>query len=149
MLLIIGHKKSSLLFKIETYPIATHMQTGEVINAQPTQYSVTTEPFQIAIDNIMGIAKATSETIDEWQKYNIKLKLECLSLYTNRISINNTRWAFYINLLTVLLAISLSVFFLIANDPFNLYKEKRNLNFKIMTLEQENNILKSKIEKPK
>ncbi len=134
-------KNRLFLFKIEAYPIATHTQTGQVITAQPNQYFVTTEPFQISIDGILGIARAISDTIDEWHKYSMKLKTQYLDLYINRLSVRNTKWVFYINLLTVLLAVSLSAFFLISNDPFNLYKKNRELESKILMLEHQNELL--------
>jgi len=84
-------KNNLFLVRFEAYPTATHTKTGEVINTQPVLYFVTTESFQIAINAILEIAKSTVGTIDEWQKYNIKLKEGYLNLFLNRLTISNTK----------------------------------------------------------
>ncbi len=109
-----------LLFKIETYPYLIDEKTSQTIPAHPRQYYLTIEPFQITVTNIIAIAKATSDTINEWHKYAIKLKSQYLELYTSRFSRN-------IHILTIILAIVLSALFLVASDPFNLYKENMKL----------------------
>lgn len=126
-----------LLYKIETYPYFEDTKTGQTIATQPIQYSITIEPFQILVSNIVGIAKSTSETIHEWHKYAMKLKLEYLNLSTSRLSI----WT---NILTIVLAITLSAFFLVVNDPFNLLKENRELKMKIAEFEKQELRIKEK-----
>lgn len=133
-----------LLYKIETYPYLTNVKTGQTAVTFPPQYTITIEPFQILVTNIVGVAKATSETINEWHKYAMKLKLDYLNLYTKRLSIINTRWLFGFNILTIILAVSLSAFFLFANDPFNLLKENRKLKSEVMMLKEEVASLKTK-----
>ena len=116
---LIGINNNLLLYKIETYPYLTNIKTGQTVITHPPQYSITIEPFQILVTNIVSVAKGTSETILEWHKYAQKLKSQYLDLYTNKFSIN-------IHILTIFLAISLSVFFLVASDPFNLYKKMQS-----------------------
>ena len=123
-------KNDLLLYKIETYPYMTHVKTGQTAALPPTQYTITIEPFQILVTNIVGVAKATSESILEWHKYALKLKAQYLDLYTTKFSVN-------IHLLTIILAFSLSAFFLVASDPFNLYRENRKLKSEIITLKGE------------
>ena len=144
---LLAVKNNLFLYKIEGYPFVTNVQTGQTISAQPRQYFLTTEPFQITINNIISVASATSGTIDEWHKYAMNLKSQYLDLYINRLSIKNSRWAFCINLLTVLLAVALSAFFLIANDPFDLYKKNRDLELRNKTLEIENQALRLNTKK--
>jgi hypothetical protein len=118
------------LYKIETYPYLTNVKTGQIMATHPPQYTITIEPFQILVTNIVGVSKATSETIHEWHKYALKLKVQYLDLYTTKFSIN-------IHILTIILAVSLSAFFLVASDPFNLFKENRKLKSEIVTLKEE------------
>jgi len=131
-----------LLYKIETYPYLTDTKTNQTIAAHPKQYYLTIEPFQILVNNIVAVAKPTSETIHEWHKYALKLKSQYLELH-------NTRSAKNIHILTIILAISLSAFFLFANDPFNLIRQNSELRNKIMILKNELKSLKSREVKSK
>ncbi|MFH1081258.1 MAG: hypothetical protein V1766_13540, partial [Pseudomonadota bacterium] len=58
-----------------------------------------------------------------------------------------TKLVLFIQMLTIVLAISLSAFFLLARDPFNLIKENNTLKSEVGSLKQENALLKSKFEK--
>ena len=133
---LVNVNNNLLLYKIETYPYLTNVKTGQTAATFPNQYNITIEPFQILVTNIVGVAKYTSETIHEWHKYAMKLKLDYLDLYTKRLSIINTRWILWFNILTIILAVCLSAFFLFANDPFNLFKENRKLKSEIVTLKE-------------
>jgi len=151
----INHQCSSLmavknhlfLYKIEGYPFITDVKTGQTIACQPPQYFLTTEPFQIIINNIIGVAKALSDTVHEWHKYNMNLKSKYLEIYVKSLSLRNTKLGLFIQMLTVFLAISLSAFFLIARDPLDLKKQNNALTSKVEVLKQENKILKIKAEK--
>jgi hypothetical protein len=140
---LLAVKNHLFLYKIQGYPSVTNIETGKITPGYPQQYSLTTEPFQILITNIVGVAKATSETIDEWHKYAMQLKLQYLNLYTKKLSIKSTNVVLYFQIGTILLAIFLSAFFLVANDPFNLFKNNQELKRKVSILESENAQLKS------
>lgn len=140
---LVGINNKLLLYKISAYPYLENIKTGQTVATHPPQYNITIEPFQILVTNIVGVAKATSETIHEWHKFAQKLKSQYLNLYTNRLSIKNTKLVLFIYILTIILAVSLSAFFLFANDPFNLYKENQKLKNTIQKLENENQKLKN------
>jgi len=140
-------KNFLFLYKIEGYPFIVDPKTGQSIAQQPQQYFLTTEPFQIVINNIIGVAKALSDTIHEWHKYNMDLKSQYLKIHVNNISLRNTKLVLFIQLLTIILAISLSAFFLMARDPFNLIKENNTLKSEVSSFKQENALLKLKFEK--
>lgn len=132
-----------LLYKINTYPYLTNQSTGEVIATHPKEYYLTIEPFQHYIHNIVEVSKATIDSIQEWNKSSQKLKTQYLDLYNERLSLRNTRAILFINILAILLAVSVSAFFLTANDPFNLYKANENLKKENLFLkEQIKNITK-------
>ena len=139
-------KNRLFLFKIDSYPLLTNVKTGQVIATHPPQYTMTTEPFQIIVENIIGVAKGTSETISEWQKYSMKLKNQYLELYTSRLSIRNTSIVLFIHVLTIILAIALSAFFLVANDPLNLYKENKSLKARLADRDLENPALQEQLK---
>ena len=122
-------KNHLFLFKIEGYPFITNNKTGETTACQPQQYFLTTEPFQIVINNIMGVAKALSDTVHEWHKYTMNLKSKELDIYVNRLSLRNTNLVLFIQLLAIVLTISLSAFFLMARDPFNLILLRHIINY--------------------
>jgi len=135
-----------LLYKIETYPYITNVKTKQTAVTAPVQYSITIEPFQILVTNIVFVARWTSESINEWHKHTLKLKSQFLDLYISRVNLKNTKYVLYFQLLTVILAIALSAVFLFANDPFNLYKENQNLKRAKTELEFENINLKNIIK---
>ncbi|MBU1121572.1 MAG: hypothetical protein KKF54_02585 [Candidatus Omnitrophica bacterium] len=131
-----------LLYKVETYPYFEDTKTGQVITTHPKEYFLVIEPFQILVTNIVNVAKTTADTITGWRTQALKLKSQYLDLYTNRLSIKNTKLVLYIQILTIILAIVLSAFFLTANDPFNLYKENQKLKQSIKVVAEENIKLK-------
>ena len=133
-------KNDLLLYKINTYPYITKIKTGETIAAHPQEYYLTIEPFQNYIYNIIEVSKATIDSIQEWNKSTQRLKNQYLELYNTRLSLRNTRAILLINILAIILAVSVSAFFLTANDPFNLYKSNENLK-------KENYLLKEQIKK--
>ena len=137
-------KNKLFLYKINGYPILTDAQTRQTIATQPEQYYLTTEPFQLLVSNIVAVAKSTSDSIHDWHNYAMKLKSQYLDLYINRLSIRNTQKTLCIQICTMLLAISLSAYFLFANDPFNLFKKNLELKKEIGQLKEEINILKNK-----
>jgi hypothetical protein len=139
-------KNKLFLFKIEGYPFISNAKTGETVACQPQQYFLTTEPFQIIIGNLVAVAKATSDTVHEWHKYNMSLKSKYLSIYESSISLRNSRLVLFIQLFTIFLAISLSAFFLITRDPLDLIKKNNILKNEIVNLTQENKSLKSNIK---
>lgn len=139
-------KNHLFLYKIEGYPFITDANTGQTFAGHPQQYFLTTEPFQIIINNIMNVAKALSETIHEWHKYNMNLKSQYLSIYVNGLTLRNTKLILFIQMLTIFLAIALSSFFLIARDPFDLMKKNTSLKSEVGVLRQENILLKSKFK---
>jgi len=121
-----------LLYKIETYPFLTNIKTGQTAVTFPPQYALTVEPFQLLVSNIVGVSKAITETVNDWHKYFLKLKSDYLDLHIKRLSVSNMRWLFAFNVTTIVLAVVLSAFFLLANDPFNLIKENRVLKSQIV-----------------
>lgn len=145
-----------LLYYVQAYPYMIEEKTGRTISTFPPQYEITTKPFDILVANIVGVAKATSDSILEWVRYSEKIKNQYWDLQINRLNVKNSKLALYINFSTVLLAIFLSVFFLVANDPFNLLKENRKLKRDNVELNKENiglkqilNSLSSAERKPK
>jgi len=147
---IINTKNTLLLYKIEGYPIIKDLNTGEINLPRPIKYELTTEPFQVTIDNIFLVAKATSETINEWHKQEVmQSKRQFVDLYIAGIKLKNSRLILFIQILTIILAISLSAFFLFANDPFNLMKDNSSLRKKIILLEQGNQIKNTKTSEAK
>jgi hypothetical protein len=72
-----------------------------------------------------------------------------LDLFINNNKLKNNRIILYIQILSILAAISLSSFFLTANNPFNLYLNNKELKVKLENLKNENNSLKSLINEQK
>jgi hypothetical protein len=142
-------KNRLFLFKIEAYPHITNQQTGQTIAHIPNQFFLTIEPFQIVIQNILSVCKATSDTIHGWHKENMNIKAQFLDLYNNKITLRNNRIILLIQIVTILLAVALSAFFLSANDPFNLIRENKDLKENWKSLGSENRILKEQLLKLK
>jgi hypothetical protein len=137
---LMNTKNILFLYKIVGYPNVKNLQTGEIKSNRPAQYELTIEPFQIAIDNIFQVAKSTSETIHEWHKQVMQSKTQFVDLYNAGIKLRNSKLILFIQILTIILTISLSFFFSLAKDPFNLVKENSSLRNKIILLEQDSHI---------
>jgi len=146
---LLAVKNNLFLFKIEGYPFIVNKQTGQTTAALPVQYFITTEPFKIAIDQIMSVADATSKTIHEWHKHTMESKSQYINLYAKNISIRNNKIIAFIQVLTIIFAIILSAFFLTANDPFGLLKRNQELNREIKKLENDKLSLETEINKIK
>ena len=142
---LIEVKNRLFLFKIESYPHILNQRTGETIANIPEQYYLTIEPFQIAIQNIASVCKATSESIHGWHKQTMNIKSQFFDLYNNKITLRNNRLILLIQIIIIFLAIALSSFFLSANDPFNLFKENQELKREVKVLKNENHLLKNQL----
>ena len=113
-----------------------------MIATHPNEYYITIEPFNNFVENIVGVSKATIESIQDWNKTNQKLKNQYLDLYNTRLSLRNTKAVLLIHILAIILAVSFSTFFLTANDPFDLYKTNKELKAEITSLKEELNVKK-------
>ncbi|MGO9021704.1 MAG: hypothetical protein ACLQVJ_25490 [Syntrophobacteraceae bacterium] len=122
-------------YKLAAYPTISHLESGQSASLKPAQYIITTEPFQVDIDNIVSVANVTSASIQTWHTHNMKLKNQYVQLYTTHISLKNSTRIFVVQLLTIVLAISLSAFFLFSRDPLSLMKENLQLKRHINQLE--------------
>ena len=138
-------KNRLFLFKIEAYPHILDQRTGQTITNIPHQFYLTTEPFQIAIQNIAFVCKATSETVHEWHRQTMNMKSQFLNLFNNKITLRNNRLILLIQILTIFLAITLSAFFLSANDPFNLIKKNQELKSSVKVFEDKNQLLRNQL----
>ena len=127
-----------LLYKIQAYPFLINEQTNQTLATAPVQYSITIEPFQILVANIVAVAQSASDSISEWVKYQQKVKAQYWELNISRLNVRNAQLALFINFSTVLLAVGLSAVFLFASDPFNLFKDNQKLKQANMELRQEN-----------
>lgn len=138
-------KNRLFLFKIEAYPHILDQRTGQTIANIPHQFFLTTEPFQIAIQNIVSVCKATSETVHGWHKETIHIKSQFLDLFNNKITLKNNRLILLIQIVTIFLAIAVSAFFLSANNPFNLFNENQELKKQVKVLANQNLFLKNQL----
>lgn len=120
------------LYKINIYPHVTDISTGEVVSKIPTQYFLTTEPFRILLDNIVGVCNATVKSIDYWRKDTLKLEKRRFEAETSRNTVRNNRLLLIFQILSILLAISLSMFFLTSADPLGQQKKINQLKLEII-----------------
>jgi hypothetical protein len=132
---LLAVKNRLFLFRIDAYPHLVDMRKGDIITDQPKQYFLTIEPFQIAIDNIASVAKATSDTVHEWHKQTMKQKTLYLDFYNRKLSIKSNRYIIFIQILTIVFAVTLSAFFLLSSDPFSQFKKNIELKNNIVKLE--------------
>ncbi|MBW1949565.1 MAG: hypothetical protein JRJ18_08470 [Deltaproteobacteria bacterium] len=92
-------------FNIDAYPHIEDRRTGQTVSKEPNQYLLTIQPFQITVQNIISVCKATSETVHEWHKYTTRLKTQSLDLYNNRLTIRNSSLILFIQITAIILAI--------------------------------------------
>ena len=75
----------------------------------------------------------------------MNMKSQFLNLFNNKITLRNNRLILLIQILTIFLAITLSAFFLSANDPFNLIKKNQELKSSVKVFEDENQLLRNQL----
>lgn len=138
-------KNKLFLYKIEAYPHVLDTSTGETTVNKPNQFYLTIEPFEITIENILSVCKATSDTIHEWHRQTMEMKSKFLNLHNNKINLRNSRIILLIQVITIILTIALSSFFLTANDPFSLVKKNLSLKNKVDVITIEKQALKEQL----
>lgn len=108
---------------------------------EPKELNLLWAPFKVVCENIYSVAKATTESIQEWSKEQIKWKTNFLSVLSQRLQQRN-------QLLTIVMAISLSSLFLFLGKPYKEYSlERDNVKLKgaLELCQNESNKLKNKM----
>lgn len=125
------------LFHLQTFPHVIDPVSGKVLSEEPRELHLTTKPFEITVNNIVSVSKATSDTIHTWHKEFMEGKRRFLEYYGHKISLRNNRVILFIQLFALLLGVALSALFLFANDPFNQFKKNQILEQRNLSLQSE------------
>jgi hypothetical protein len=132
---ILRSKDALFSFRFQHQLYLTEKKTGQVIVEPPAEHDVILSHFRIALDQLVRCAEAIEGSIKHWSDEVDSTKkpfLEYLAASTNAQTSRRTIW---IQILAIVLALSLSAFFLTVRDPFSLARENRELKKEVRELQ--------------
>ena len=134
---ILRSKDALFSFRFQHQLYLTEKKTGQVVVEPPAEHDVILSHFRVALDQLIRCAEAIDGSIKHW-KYEVdaakKPFLEYLTASTNAQTSRRTIW---IQILAIVMALSLSAFFLTVRDPFSLARENQELKRQTRELRSE------------
>jgi len=85
-------------------------------------------PFRLLRDQLVLIATSTAQSIRAWRNGEVQTKAKFFEHELAATNLTNSRIVLLTNLITVVAAVALSAFFLVAADPFSLQMKNRELH---------------------
>lgn len=104
-------KEKLFLYGLSGFATVHDKNTNQLVLSEPKELKVMLVPFQITMENIYGVANATSGTIHQWHKEQMEWKTNCLQVLSERLAQRN-------NLLTIIVAVAISWLFLSVTKPY-------------------------------
>lgn len=138
---VVQVREKLFLYRLSGFATVHKVESGEMVAGEPSDYKVMLTPFQNILDNIYGVANSTSQTIHQWHKEQMEWKTNFLSVLTERLAQRN-------NLLTIIVAITISWFFLSVSNPYEKLGRDRDyskLTDKVVELDTQNKSYVQKI----
>lgn len=108
--------------------------TDEAVVWPPADHDMILSYFRVYLEQLVRTAEGMRGTIDNWRKSVVEARkpfLEFLAAHTNA---RTGRLTIVIQMLAIVLALSLSTFFLTARDPFSLWRENARLRGELREL---------------
>lgn len=142
-------KTKLFLLSLKPFAVLTNLSTKAIVTTEPVEYSMILRPFDILIENLNQIALGTEGTIQDWSNKQLEWKTQYLSFMSNESNKKNNSIILVINIITVILAISLSCLFIFVNDFWGYHKEISELKYEKFELERKFNNSEAEINKLK
>lgn len=112
------------MYRFNTFISLHEKKSGELKSVMPLEYEAITMPFKNITSNIVLLCKGTTDTIGSWHKEVMEWKTKTLELETSKLNRQN-------QLLTILVALVLSLLFFSLNDPYQKWQtDKFNQSLK-------------------
>lgn len=119
------------LYNVRGFLIVKNLGTGEQIYGPPENLAIALFPFQVFLHQLVRISTATEATIQEWKKQRLEARKEFMAFLSSHRQLTATNRMLVFQICTILFAVILSGFFLVANDPFVLLKKNGELGIEI------------------
>ena len=127
--IVVQVKEKLFLYRLNSIAHVRNTQTNQILPTEPRELTILLLQFKGSLDNIYGVANATAATISQWHKEQMQWKTEFLKVTSERIAQRN-------NLLTIIVAVAVSFFFMTATQPLEKYQlGKENETLKNQTIE--------------
>ncbi len=133
---VVQVKNKLFYYNLRSFAVAFD-EHGAPALRPPMNLQVILMPFENTIVNVLGVANATSGSIHQWHKEQMRWKTEFLKVVSERIAQRN-------NLLTILVAVALSWLFLTFSSPYDkirLENESIQMHTFLNRLTKQNNFL--------
>ncbi|MFY3744003.1 hypothetical protein ACOQFB_08845 [Anaeromyxobacter sp. Red801] len=142
---VTGVHELLLKFKMRGIAIVRDIATGEAVVQPPRELHLIMLPFEQILGQLVMLASSTADSLKSWRNGEAQAKPKFLELENARTSLANNTRVLWVNIATVLVAIALSAFFLVAGDPFALAKTNRVLKSDLAAAQAEQNRLASEL----
>jgi hypothetical protein len=128
---ITGTEEKFLVLNLRSFVIVRDSASGASALDLPRELTLISLPFKHIVEQLVASARPTAESITLWRDTEQKSRIEFLAHLNARTALTNSAVVLGINLATVVAAVALSAFFLIANDPFQLVLSNRALQQRV------------------
>jgi hypothetical protein len=128
---ITGTEEKFLVLNLRSFVIVRDSASGASALDLPRELTLISLPFKHIVEQLVASAKPTAGSITLWRDTEQKSRIEFLAHLNARTALKNSAVVLGINLATVVVAVVLSAFFLIANDPFQLVRSNRDLQQRV------------------
>lgn len=115
---VLNSKSELFLYEFSWFVSIHDKQSGKMVDVVPNELTVLLMPFSSIIRNMGYLAEWTSKTIHTWQEQEMKWRTSTLDIANNRLNRTN-------QILTILVALSLSAVFLFGAKPIDKYDQDR------------------------
>src|SRR6266849_7865198 len=134
---IVSTRKTLFWYSSWVHLQAVDRETGRVVReGEPKEFGIILLPFKNSLENLVAVASTTVGSIDHWAKQLAERRKPFLEYLTANTMDSANRRTVYIQILTIILAVVLSSFFLTAADPLSLYRKNVELTDHVRQLEQ-------------
>jgi hypothetical protein len=142
---VTGVHEVLLKFKMRGIAIVRDVATGQTVVQPPRELHLIMLPFEQILGQLVMLASSTADSLKAWRHGEAQAKPKFLELENARTSLANNTRVLWVNIATVLVAVVLSAFFLVAADPFSLAKTNRVLKSELAAAQAEQRRLASEI----
>jgi uncharacterized membrane protein affecting hemolysin expression len=132
---ILRSKDALFSFRFQHQLYLTEKRTGQVIVEPPAEHDVILSHFRLALDQLARCAEAIDGSIKHWKDEIDAAKKPFLEYLAASTKAQTSRRTIWIQILAIVLALSLSAFFLTVRDPFSLARENRELKKQVRELQ--------------
>jgi hypothetical protein len=132
---ILRSKDRLFSFRFQYQLCITQTRTGATTVVPPADHDAILSHFRVALDQLVRCAEGISTSIQLWKQEINAAKKPFLEFLSASANAQTSRRSIWVQLLAILLALSLSTFFLTVRDPFSLQRDNERLRSQLRELQ--------------